>query len=61
MLNNPMVEEEKEPPSLLVLNVESQDICKGNVQEIIRATPIKGVLHQEFALIAKKASIGMMN
>ena len=61
MLNNPMVEEEKEPPSLLVLNVESQDICKGNVQEIIRATLIKGVLHQEFALIAKKVSIGMMN
>ena len=53
MLNRTVVEEEKETPSLLVLNVENQDICKGNVQEIIRGTPIEGLFHQEFGLVAK--------
>lgn len=56
-----MVEEGKEPLSPLVLNVGNQDMCKGNVQGTIRGTPIEGVLPQEYALVAGKASIGKMS
>ena len=46
----------------LTIRVGKRDIYKGNVQEAIRGTPIKGVLLlREFALYANKANIKIIN
>ena len=61
MLKRLMVKEGKKPPSPLVLNVGNQDMCKSNVQETIRGTPIEEVYPQEHALVARKAGTGKVS